>query len=248
MNEKMLPISKNDIFTFSCSKDISCFNECCRDLNQFLTPYDIIRMKTALNISSSDFFLKYAMLHEGPESGLPIATIRTDASNGYQCPFVTNDGCSIYTDRPASCRTYPIARAIVKSRDAKGDGAVVEHFALLKEAHCRGFCRKKIQTVSEWIKEQNVEEYNVMNDLMMEIISLKNRLIPGALDEKSKKIFCTALYDLDNFRSEIFKNNILKEKNISGERLEILKTDDKALLIFGMDWVKYCLFGIPLKK
>jgi len=243
MNEKMVSVSINDVFTFSCSKGISCFNECCRDLNQFITPYDILRMKTALNINSSDFFSKYATLHEGPESGLPIATIQTLASNNYQCPFVTDDGCSIYEHRPASCRIYPIARAIVKSRE---DNSIQEHYALIKEDHCRGFCRQKIQTVREWIKEQDVEKYNEMNDLMMEIISLKNQIMPGSLDEELKKLFCATLYDLDNFRSELLKGNIVSIKNIPSGSLKILKIDDTALLKFGMNWVKYRFFGVSM--
>ena len=40
-------------FNFRCHKDISCFNKCCGDLDIFLTPYDIIRIKNSLKITSS---------------------------------------------------------------------------------------------------------------------------------------------------------------------------------------------------
>ena len=42
----------NDTFSFSCSKELECFNRCCRDINLFLTPYDILRIKRRLKIPS----------------------------------------------------------------------------------------------------------------------------------------------------------------------------------------------------
>ena len=35
-------------FKFSCHPKVSCFNQCCRDVNIFLTPYDVLRMKKRL--------------------------------------------------------------------------------------------------------------------------------------------------------------------------------------------------------
>jgi len=36
-------LTRDDTFTFACHPGVSCFNQCCRDVNIFLTPYDIIR-------------------------------------------------------------------------------------------------------------------------------------------------------------------------------------------------------------
>ena len=46
-------------FQFSCHKDVPCFTECCKDLRLILTPYDIIRIKNRLKISSKKFLDKY---------------------------------------------------------------------------------------------------------------------------------------------------------------------------------------------
>ena len=79
MENYMTPLSTNDTFLFSCSKKVSCFNECCRDLNQFLTPYDILRLKHHLDLSSNIFLERYTTQQVGPETGLPIITLKPEA-------------------------------------------------------------------------------------------------------------------------------------------------------------------------
>ncbi|RUA03022.1 MAG: YkgJ family cysteine cluster protein, partial [Deltaproteobacteria bacterium] len=51
----MIPLSTKDTFIFHCHPEISCFNGCCRDLNQFLYPYDILRLTGHLKLHSSQF-------------------------------------------------------------------------------------------------------------------------------------------------------------------------------------------------
>jgi hypothetical protein len=191
-------------FRFACSPGVACFNECCRDLNQFLYPYDILRLKKRLGLSSGEFLERYTTQHIGPESGLPIVALKTADVERFACPFVTENGCRVYPDRPSSCRIYPLVRAISRCRET---GKITERFMLLNEPHCLGFNEPKEQTVRQWIKEQGIETDNPINDKLMEIISLKNRLRPGPLDLKSRHLFYVALYDLDNFRKQIFQRS-----------------------------------------
>lgn len=235
----MIPLSANDTFFFSCSKKVSCFNECCRDLNQFLTPYDILRLKHRLDLSSSLFLERYTTQQSGPETGLPIITLKTGNSRKLKCPFVTSSGCSVYQDRPSSCRTYPLVRIASRSRETN---KISEQYILLKEPHCLGFEQGRIWTIREWIKDQDVIFYNEMNDMLLEIIGLKNRLIPGPLDIKSRFAFQTALYDIDTFRSHIFEENILDNWNLDEKTLDTLKHDDVELLKLGHRWIKKILF------
>ena len=167
MVQHFLPLALDDPFHFSCTKDIACFNECCRDLNQFLTPYDILRLKTRLKLSSNLFLTHYTTRHTGPETGLPVISLKTDSRLNHICPFVTVAGCRVYEDRPSSCRMYPVARAISRSRKT---GKITEHFALLKEPHCQGHRQPITQTVTEWIDAQGLRPYNTHNDMMMELI------------------------------------------------------------------------------
>ena len=238
MEENFIPLSPNDKFRFSCASRLSCFNECCRDLNQYLTPYDILRLKNSLGISSGVFLKTYTSHHTGPETGLPVITLKTDSASGSICPFVTPSGCKVYKDRPSSCRTYPLARLVSRNRES---GRLSEYYMTIKETHCLGFNNGKEQTVREWIIEEDIEPYNRMNDMLMEILSLKNQIIPGELDIKSGYLFRMALYDLDAFRSHLFSNEI-ETGDFNEEDINAAKQDDMALLRVAFSWVKQNLF------
>lgn len=123
---------------------------------------------------------------------------------------------------------------------------MIEYFALIEEPHCRGFGKGSGQTVADWLKGQDVEAHNVQNDKLMELISLKNRILPGKLEGAQADQFYLALYDLDAFRQRIFEQDLLKDLHIPEDILQRIKTDDTALLDFGIQWVKYQLFGRPL--
>ena len=239
----MIPVHERDPMPFECCSENPCFNECCRDLNQALTPYDILRLKRNLGISSQVFLKKYTSFHFGPGSGLPIVAFKLDPATGYECPFVTPKGCSVYADRPGSCRLYPLARAIAMDRETK---EINEYFALIEEPHCKGFGKKTNLTVREWMDGQEVTLHNLHNDKLMELISLKNRILPGNLDGAQSDQVYLALYNLDEFRYRIFERGILKDFNLADSRLQTLKTDDETLMDFGIAWVKNMLFGIGL--
>ena len=239
-NNNMTPLSLDDTFRFSCSKRVPCFNECCKELNQYLTPYDILRLKNRLDLSSALFLQRYTVQHTGLESGLPIITLKPNYDKELKCPFVTSKGCGVYEDRPSSCRAYPLARIASRSRET---GRINEQYLLLQESHCRGFEQGQSQTVREWITSQELAIYNQMNDMMLEIISLKNRLMPDQLDSKASLAFRTACYDLDKFRTDILEKGIVKDQELDSGLLEAIKNDDEALLQFGFQWIKQCLFG-----
>ena len=228
-------VSSDHVFRFSCGPHISCFNECCRDLNQFLTPYDILRLKTNLKISSEEFLGSYTRQHTGPESGLPIVRLRPNYDDALTCPFVAEEGCLVYPDRPSSCRAYPVARAVFRNRDS---GMLTEHFMLIKESHCQGFQSGDPISVKQWIESQGLEIYNEMNDLMMEIISLKNQVIPGPLDLKARMAFHMACYDLDAFREKIFNRGVLEPLQYDERLLLEAKADDSALLKISLQWIQ----------
>ena len=135
---------------------------------------------------------------------------------------------------------YPIARAITRSRET---GEISEHFALLKEPHCHGFGQQKTQTVKQWIKNQKIARYNEMNDMLMEIISLKNHTRPGPLDIKLSHFFYIALYDLDRFRSHIFERGLLDDFHLDTDTRKAIKNDDVELLKLGHRWIKQVLFS-----
>ncbi len=243
MPEDMIPVAIGTLMEFSCNPENECFNNCCRDLYQTLTPYDVLRLKKNLGMTSQDFLKKFTSRHHGPESGLPVVGFKPNPETAHECPFVTPEGCSVYKDRPASCRMYPLARAITRSRDT---GKVSEFFALIEEPHCKGFGVKTGLTVQEWIARQDVQKHNEENDKLMGLISLKNRVLPGKLEGNQADKFYLGLYDLDEFRLQIFSKTLLENINVPDAVLEEIRTDDEALLDFGIAWVGFVLFGVQM--
>ncbi len=240
MEPEMTPLLPGERFCFNCSPEVPCFNECCRDLNQFLTPYDILRLKKHLGLVSGEFLERYTVSYVGPETGLPVVSLKQDQADNLKCPFVQPAGCSVYSDRPSSCRMYPVARALARNRES---GAITEHFALIKEPHCKGFATDGEKSIDRWITGQELTEYNRMNDRLMTLISLKNRLLPGSLAPNLAAQFHLALYDLDNFRQVIFERDLLADLALDAERLEKIRTNDVELLKLGLEWIRLKLFG-----
>jgi len=56
---KPVRLSADSKFKFECHKGVKCFTKCCRDINIALTPYDIIRLKNRLQLSSDEFLAMY---------------------------------------------------------------------------------------------------------------------------------------------------------------------------------------------
>jgi len=71
---------END-FRFKCHKGLNCFTRCCCNITIFLTPYDILRMKNSLNISSGEFLANYTVSMIG-DSGLPVVLPHISPATG----------------------------------------------------------------------------------------------------------------------------------------------------------------------
>jgi hypothetical protein len=245
MEESIIPITARQSFRFACNPGLACFNACCRNLNQFLTPYDILRLKKSLGLSSPEFLERYSRRHVGPETGLPVVTLAPADAEELLCPFVTPQGCSVYADRPSSCRLYPVARAVSRCRNT---GRVTEHFALIREPHCLGFRENRVQTVSEWTQSQGLSPYFAMNDLFLEIIALKRQAGPVPLDLRADRIFQLALYDLDRFRDHIFGRGLVDPATLDPAYMERIRNDDIELLTFAHQWIKEVVFNAQTQK
>jgi Fe-S-cluster containining protein len=231
------PIDADQHFFFDCNPQRPCFNRCCRDLCQVLSPYDILCLKNGLGIDSAVFLKTFTQETIGTTSGLPVISLKSDDPDQGKCPFVTPQGCRVYAYRPASCRIYPLARGV--SQTGQND-RIREHFALIRETHCQGFEGTRSHTPAEWMAAQGLVAYNRMNDLMLPIIALKRSQGDGSLNDESRRRFCLALYDLDNFRRSILENRVLKAP---GATLEAARKDDEILLLLAMKWVKEVVFG-----
>lgn len=121
---------------------------------------------------------------------------------------------------------------------------MTEHFVLMREAHCRGFEQPGSQSVREWIRDQEIVTYNAFNDRLMEIIRLKNQVLPGPLDLRGRQSFRLGLYDLNAFRSHLETKGVPRAMGRDPSAPDLSMGDDLELLRFGHDWVRFVLFGI----
>ena len=98
-NKKLLRMEADHVFQFNCSPGVTCFTQCCQDVTIVLTPYDILRLKNSLGISSDEFLDKYTIILSKENRLIPMVVLKMNEQNK-RCPFVTDNGCSVYADRP----------------------------------------------------------------------------------------------------------------------------------------------------
>lgn len=113
---------------------------------------------------------------------------------------------------------------------------------VIREPHCLGFEEPLEWTVRQWRKGQGVDPYDEMNDLLMDIISLKNRTAKNRLTHQENALFYLACYDLDRFREAVFEKRLWEALPIEEGVLKRLEEDDVALMRFGIEWIKHELF------
>ncbi len=242
MNESkdLLQPLEGGSFTFACHKGVSCFTECCRDLNLILTPYDVLRLKHRLGMSSSEFLAAHTHTRERAAGPLPLLFLSMRDDERKTCPFVTADGCRIYEDRPGACRTYPLGRAAAK---AKGQKETSEKYFVVREDHCLGFREDCSWTVQTWLEHEGLESYNRRNDDWTEIVTRLAAVPAGSLGEKRLTMFHLASYDLDGFRRFVFDSTFLRRFAVTEEDTERMRQDDEALLDFSLRWIRFFLLG-----
>lgn len=225
----MIRLNSNQSFNFKCHSKISCFNACCQNLQQALSPYDIIRLKHHLKCDSSTFLKTYTVAYTGPESGLPIVELKNKSDRDLHCIFVSDQGCMVYPNRPATCRYYPVGRLLSKSRET---GLKKESFILIKEDHCRGHEAACEQNIDQWQKEQDLSTFDHYNDLMIHLISAKNKSGLNQLTEHQKNLIYTGCYDIDDFRKYIQQKHLTKDQPFPHSL-----DGDIQCLIFAIEWL-----------
>ena len=227
-------------FQFRCHKDVSCFTQCCRGTNIILTPYDIIRLKNRLGLSSEEFLTLYTVPKMLEKTDLPVVTVKLLEDQGNACPFVREDGCIVYTDRPTACRYYPLGIASLSHKEDAEDGGF---YFFVHEPHCRGFEEEKEWTVEEWRKDQEVDIYDKINADWTDFI-VKKRSFPAnlKLTEQSKQMFFLVSYNIDKFKQFVFQTSFLSRYEIEHETVQKIREDELALLAFGMKWLKWLFY------
>lgn len=215
----------NESFHFLCHEGLECFNRCCRDINIFLSPYDVLRLSRKLGLGTGEFLKNYTIRLQ-PEGGFPVVLIKMREDADLQCPFLTGHGCSVYNERPWSCRMAPV--------EIRGDNRYGFAFDI---NHCRGLLETREWTVYEWMINQGNDHYGELETGFKDIPDRLRFSGFSSLDGHIRESFFMACYDLDRFRRYVLESSFLQAFEVDNATADRLRTDDLALLQFGFQWL-----------
>lgn len=231
-------LDPEDKFNFACHAKLGCYTRCCRDITIFLTPYDILRMKKALGLSSSAFLSQYTLTMMG-DAGLPLVVLRMRDDEVRSCPFVTDTGCCIYADRPWSCRIYPLQ----PESNRKTEKAGKTYYSILQIPFCQGLASDRSWILKDWIKDQGIELYGQMERLFSPITSDERLKQNKITNSKIQEMYYMACYDIDRFRRFVLESSFLKRFEVKPEQVSAIRQDDEALYRFAIRWLEYGLLS-----
>lgn len=234
------PLRHGESFQFRCHPGVSCYLNCCHKLELRLYPYDILCLKNKLSYSSGEFLERYTRLGVGVHPYFPAVMLNMVVSEEAPCPFLTEAGCSVYTDRPSACRTYPLERGVEK----EGEGAKLQsHYSVVRHFYCKGHEEEHSYTVRQWKREQRLDSFNLLNDLWAEVDALFARdpwQGEGHAGPRQQLAFMVC-YNIDAFRAYCSENRLTKQYRIDRDRRRRIERDDAELLKFGFDWLLHVL-------
>ncbi len=206
-------------------------------LELVLTPYDVLRLRMATGLTSSQLLESYIIVEQDPGEPFPRFYLTMVDDGRASCIFIADKGCTVYEHRPAACRAYPLGRAVTV-----GDYAAIdEQFVLLRENHCQGFKEPVEQNAMQYSVEQELLTYNRFNDAVAVILqhdSIRKGFIPSSSQIKS---FFLALYDIDTFRERVLNDQLDSIALSPTEKKHLIS--DENLLLFGIDWLHQQLFA-----
>ncbi len=227
----------NEEFNFQCHSGLKCFNSCCSNKRLNIYPYDMLRLRRGLNLPSEIILQKYMELEIDAQSGWPVLRIKLEEDGS--CPFVTDKGCSIYQDRPTCCRMYPLTRAFAPvDENNKFD----EFFYIAAPESCFGQNEKRRLTISKWIEDQNLKEYQEANNHIMTFFLHPERIRPMTLKDEEMHAIIMALYNIDVFRRFIQQPEFNSTYNILSLNRDTAVESDENILNFGQEWITALIF------
>ena len=232
MNQKKGLKGLDDHFKFRCHSGVACFTNCCADVAIYLTPFDVVRMTTALGMTSTDFLDQYTLSLRGPKPIIPLICLKMRDDERKTCPMVAEDGCKVYDSRPWSCRMFPLDLV------GKQDFHILDLGGL-----CKGLDEDWDQTIKDYLVEQGVV---LSSELDAEYQAITDHPKMAELDVNNPqiaKMIYLACYDLDRFKEFVFESSFLQKVKIPAGRLEVAKDNKVELLRLGMDWVRFGLFA-----
>ena len=227
---------------FECHPGVSCFTACCHNIKIILTPYDILVLRRRLDMPAHEFITLYTEPTYLEKTDMPGVQIKlTGENNG--CPFVTPEGCTVYTDRPSACRYYPVGMADFHE-GGTDDAAEEKFFFLVKEPHCKGHEEPKRWSIRDWRADQGVDVRDEMNKEWLRLIMRRKSFgLQATLSDAAKRMFFMASTDLDTFRKFVFESSFLDTYEVDADTVAKIREDDVELMLFSFRYLANTLFG-----
>jgi uncharacterized protein len=228
-------------FRFSCHPGVACFTVCCRNVDLDLYPYDILRLKNSLAMDSQTFLETHTRLQQGGNPFFPTVKLQLVASGSeWSCPFLCEQGCRVYRDRPTACRTYPLERAVER---AVHRGSCRDWYFLKRHDYCLGHRQDQEQTVRRWLRSQRLEPFNLMNDLWSRVDTLlaSNPFQGEGSGGPRQQLTFLACYNIDGFRNYLRQHRLLDRYPADRDRKRRIERSDEELLKFAFEWVQTAL-------
>lgn len=223
-------LGPDDLFQFHCHGGLDCFTGCCRDVTIFLTPYDFLRLRQRVGLSSREFLEKHTLVSQAHV--IPLVLLRMNEEDEKRCYFVKPEGCSVYEDRPWACRMFPL--------DLGEEGG---YRLAVGPERCHGYGQGEPRRVRTYLESQGVATF-VAEEKLYQTITRDPRV--AGLDVENPSIFkmvFMATYNLDAFRDFVFQSSFLQRFSLPKDRVERMHEDDLELLHFGYEWLEFGLFG-----
>ncbi len=236
-------LAPGESFSFACHPGVSCFNQCCRNLRLFLYPYDIIRLKKGLGIGTGDIIDRHTDLVLRDNTYFPSVLLRMADNEERTCPFLSDEGCSVYPDRPQTCRAFPVEQGLY-FKDENTPPEMLHYFR--PPDFCMGQYESPRWTTASWEADQNAVYYNRMTLEWADILRLFHTDPfggAGPYSGKGKMAFMAA-YNMDAFRDFVLNSSFLRRYAVAPKLRMKIKTDDVALLRLGFSWIRLFVFGL----
>ena len=218
-------LTETSPFHFACHDALPCFTQCCKDVNIYLTPYDVLRLRQTLGIGSSEFLSKYTRNFLAGVANIPVVQLLMDPQS-LTCPFVTEEGCQVYENRPWACRMFPLDLTSTESK-----------FRLISQKErCKGLSERSNVSVGDWLEGQGVREYMEMDREFQSVVPAGFK--PGApMNEGLGRVLFLA-YDLDRFAELLEDTRFLMFYEVDEQMLSLVRKDLKELLKLSFRYIR----------